>query len=191
MKVTYTKEQLLAKARMLLGFAHSRADCGATQTDGVDVDAIILETLRNWYLNLLRFGTPSMLAPQEIQALTSLPSGTAGGSMITLPQECVRVLSVRLPGWHHSVEAESSERMNDVVSLQLNPYTQSTADTPVAVIDASRKIIYAWPQAAEYGNLSILAAVDNGEDSYTFDDSALTTLPEALEKVKIIDYGTF
>jgi hypothetical protein len=34
-----------------------------------------------------------------------------------------------------------------------------------------------------------MAAADTGEDSFVFDDSALATLPEFLQTVKIVQYA--
>ena len=189
MKVTYTKSRLIAYARRISGFDCLRADCGAERADGVDVDALLGDALRRWYLALLDNGPVGYLAPEELTVVAANEIGVAGGTSMTLPENCRRVLWLRLPGWHHGTVPLAASEADRVVLRQLNPYTASTPSAPVAVLAPSGRSVTAWPAAAEYGTPKVMAAADTGEDSFVFDDSALATLPEFLQTVKIVQYA--
>ncbi len=108
---------------------------------------------------------------------------------MALPENCRRVLWLRLPGWHHGTVPLAASEADRVALRQLNPYTASTPSAPVAVLAPSGRSVTAWPAAAEYGSPKVMAAADTGEDSFVFDDSALATLPEFLQTVKIVQYA--
>ncbi len=189
MRITKTKAEMLLLARRILGFDHLRTDCGATQTDGIDVDTLIEDSLRQWYLDLLDNGPAHHLAPAEIQVTASRPSGIAGGTLLQTGDECRRPLTVRMAGWHHETEVLPPEESERVVGMQMNRYGAATASHPVAVRVPGGRGILAWPDPGEYGTTHITGAVDTGSDVYTMDESALSTLPAWLAQLKITDYG--
>lgn len=191
MQIKKNRQEMLLEARRLLGLEHTRSDCGAAQTDGIDTDALIAASLRQWYLDLLDRGDVRYLAPQKLEITSSRPSGIAGGAVLRLPDECRRALSVRLAGWHHAVAVRPAAEMAAAVHAQLNGYAAATPSRPVAVCGADGRSIYAWPDPAELGSNEIEGAADTGEDLFVMDDSALSTLPQWLSQLKITDYGSF
>lgn len=191
MKSTYTSDELLAHARLLMGFDHVRSDCGVTQTDGIDVNSLISDSLRQWHLNLLDHGDVRLLSPESCTFTAASSPGKVSGTILKPNENCRRLLSVRLAGWHHAVEILPTTKMEQIIRDQLNPYTAATTSHPVAVAAETSNSVYCWPQASEYGSSEITGICDHGPDIFTLDDSALSTLPSWLEKLKITDYGNF
>ncbi len=181
---------MIALARRMLGLGHSRADCNALQTDGIDTDALLEQSLRQWYLALLDKGDAAMTVPREVDAVTANVAPAGGGTHISPPAGCRRITGVLLSGWHHPVEPLDSSHMQRAVARQLNPYTRATASSPVAVRQSDGSIV-AWPVPQQYGSNTILGTVDDGPESYTFGESALSTLATHLQGIKIPDYGSF
>lgn len=189
MIVTKSKEEMIQIGRQILGFEHCRSDCNVVQSDGIDVDSLIGAAIRQWYLQLLDTGEERHLATQPLTVTATQSSGNAGGTVLSLPDGCRRVLTVRLGGWHHAVRPAGVEAFERICGRQLNKYSAAVVDHPNAVMTADGKVV-AWPDGNEYGNTEVYGVVDEGEDSYTFDDSALDTLGTALQTIKIPDYGS-
>lgn len=190
MTVTKTKSEIISLGRRVLGLDHSRTDCYAVQTDGIDADALIELAARNWYLRLLDEADPALVAPRAVNATAARPAGEAAGTRLVLPSECRRVTAVALPGWHHAVKPLPSSEMSAAVSRQLNPFTRATVDTPVAVL-SDAGYICAWPEGTEHGSMAVSGTVDDGAETYTFDEAAVGSLVEAFKTIQIPDYGTF
>lgn len=188
--MTYSEQELIDYGRRVLGFGHIRSDCNLSQTDGVDVDALIADNIRQWYLELLRNGARELLEGTAVAVTASTPLGGAGGARLEVPARCVRVLSVRLKGWHHAVEPLGAAKLEQTMLRQLNPYTAATVRSPVAVASADGSIL-AWPESAEYGSTEVIGAVDPGAGTYTFAEGALQSLAQHLSTLKIIDYASF
>lgn len=188
--MTYTKQQMLSYARARLGLDHLRSDCSAEQTDGIDADSLIEAALRQWYLELLAHGEPEHVSARAVEATASVPSGSSGADQYRLPGCCVRLLSLRLNGWHHAVAPLPPEEMEATIRRQLNSYTAATVRNPVAVMTRDGNVM-AWPGAGQYGPSEFRGAVDDGAALYTFEESALSTLDTYLSKLKITDYASF
>lgn len=184
MKVTLTKAEMLAKARLALGYDHTRTDCGLEQTDGIDVDAVLAGALRQAYLELLDSAPLEALAPEEMDTKASTAPGTPGGAVYSLPESCRRVVSVALGGWHHPVVPLSADRLDAVCLDQLNPYTRATRRDPVAVMAPSGRAVYTWPEADEYGSPHILAVADPGPELYVMDESGINYLMRNAQCVR-------
>ena len=182
MKITLTKAEMLRRRRIAGGLEPHRADCAIEQTDGIDIDAVLELQLRQWYLDLLDKGSVSEVAPSNIAASVEISavSGNPGGTVLTPPEMCRRVFAVKLKGWLRAVEVEPASEAERIIQLQSNPYTAATAAHPVAVATGGASggrasEILAWPAATQA--LTVTAAIDPGEDYYTFDESALASMP--------------
>lgn len=195
MMVVYSSSELIAMVRVWLGLEHTRSDCNAAQTDGVDADAIISTALRTWYLDLLDSGDTRYVCARAVSdAVLKQTAAAPRGMIIDVPEYCRRLLRVRLAGWHHSVYVADSGCMEEAVKRQQNPYTAATSSHPVAVAAAGGRSVYVWPAADEVEKQLVEAAgtCDDGPETYTFDESALALLRQYVVKNVIIpDYGIF
>lgn len=188
--MTYTKTQMIAYARLRMGLDHLRTDCNAEQTDGIDTDKFIETALRQWYLDLLATGNKALVTARPIEVTASVPSGSTGASLYKLPTDCVRLMWLRLNGWHHAVEPLPAQQLELTIARQLNPYSAATVRNPVAVLTTDGKVM-AWPASGEFGKPEFFGAIDDGAAIYTFHEAALAHLDSYLNKLKITDYASF
>lgn len=178
MIVTLTREEMLRRRRIAAGLEPFRTDCTVERTDGIDIDAILAQDMRQAYLRLLDTAPAHLVAVNAVAATTeSLPS-TGKGTLIKLPQTCRRVFTVRLSGWEVAAHVAPASEALRIIAQQLNPYTRATAAAPVACLApgceaGTENAVLAWPAGTR---AQISAAVDPGEDLYTLDESALPTL---------------
>lgn len=161
-----------------------RADCAVEYTDGIDVDRLLEQELRAWYVNLLDTAPPEMLAPENIAGSTSAQAHIVpGAARISLPENCRRVLDIKLKGWSMAVKVLPSEHYQEMVRHQTNPFTASTIASPVAVMapwspDGVSAAVVAWPPGSIQPQVETLTAIcDPGPDKYILDETALATLP--------------
>lgn len=188
--MTYTKQQMIAYARMRLGLDHSLSGCEAEQTDGIDSDRLIGYAVRQWYLDVLAKGEEGAVERRPLDVVVATPSGSTGGERLKLPEKAVRVLTVRLNGWHHAVVPLGPEEMDVTIRRQLNAYSAATVRNPVAVETADGHIM-AWPSGDGYGAPEVYGTIDDGENLYTFGEGALASLDSYLHKIRITDYASF
>jgi len=179
MIVTLSREEMLRCRRIAAGLEHLRTDCDVRVTDGIDVDAMYEQELRQWYLDFLDNGPAHLVAVSDVAA--TLRDGErvpGGGVMISVPPECRRVFSLRLDSWLNAVEVASAEKARDIISRQLNPYTAASPAMPVACLVPGAEAglaggIMAWPA----GKLPhVTAAIDTGPGIYKFDEAAMNTI---------------
>lgn len=173
MKLTLTRSEMLERRRLAGGFEPLRTDCTVEDTAGTDVDALLESQLRQRYLELLDHGDISLLAPVEAVSDTAVEAYADGGSVLTPPASCRRVLSVRLDGWAVDAAVLPESEFVRVAELQRNPYTASTAGTPVAVALGGGRVA-AWPGSATA--LSVRTADDAGPHIYNIDERAIGLL---------------
>ena len=176
---------MLKYRRLSGGLEHLRSDCNIEQSDGISVDNLLEQQVRAWYLNLLDTAPRHLLAPDNISTTVTaslISEGDAGGARITLPAMCRRVFDIQLKGWHRPVEVLPESEVSHVISRQLNQYTAATDSNPIAVfipgeIRGISPQVIAWPTTATPQVLVLTAVLDQGKDSYSFDEAALATLP--------------
>lgn len=108
-------------------------------------ESLYLE-LENATVQVLRRAIPELTYSEATDGSGSSAAVGADSTVITLPADFLRFLSLKLDGWrvtmYHLMRATSKER-----SLQGNPYMQGAAGRPVAVFipRAGGYGIEAWP----------------------------------------------
>lgn len=185
MKVQYTKKEMVALARLTLGFGHSRDDVELVQTDGPDVDSLLAGLTRRWYLWLMDTAPLQMLCVAPVAgAMIAYGNYEGGGTEVTLPAACRRCVSVVFPGWGAEAVPLPPERLDEVTARQLNPYTAATDARPVAVMRGDGRSVHCWPTlpAGRPATIAVRGVADTGEDIYEFDESAMATLAPYLHQ---------
>lgn len=181
MKLTLSRQEMLKRRRLAAGLEPLRTDCTVELTEGLDVDRMLLDGLRKWYLTLLDTAPREMLAPDHIRSNMLYPvEGKAGGVRIMLPAACRRVFDLKLQHWSRPAPVLPRTELDTVVSRQLNPYTAATCDRPVAVYVPGAEgadAVYAWPAGAGAKVETLCGVLDPGEEAYVLDESALALMP--------------
>ncbi len=185
MKTILTMAQAVERARLLLGFDHTREDGDSNQVNGTNVNVLLERLVRQWYLNILDHGEARYVIPAPVEGmLLQADRSPAGAVVLKLPSSCRRAVSVRLPGWARSAEVLPGSELDETVNRQLNPFTAAEADSPVAVMLSEQgKTVACWPPyVSDTGSPSASGIIDTGKETITLDDSALLTLGPFLKK---------
>ena len=171
---TYTHSQMLAIWRSALGLDTPYADCSVEQFVGINVNDLIAQRMRQWYLNLLDTADPALLPTADIAARCTRVARQNNATAITVPDDCRRVLHIRAASWLTPIPPEADTAR---AALLGHPFASPSARRPIAI--ASLRSIIVAP-CAPADALEVVAVVDPGEQYYTLDDSLLVTIPSTL-----------
>lgn len=175
MRVCLSKDEMIRLRRESAGFDISRTDCTIEETDGIEVDALIERELRTSYLALLDEGDRNYVCIENASdAATCFSSVDANFQCVrvSVPEKCRCVTGLCLKGWLTGCDILSANKLEHVISMQLNPYTAATVRRPVAVFaSGDKRTILAWPPGNVRPEVSVLeATVDPGPDFYILDE---------------------
>ena len=166
MKLTLTESDMLEIWRRACAIEPLRLDCTADRTDGPDVDAILVDRMRAWYLDLLDNAPLSKLVQIDCVDSASVSfSPDSGLAVVSAPESCRRIVSVRFSDWNFPVAVIDSP----VPRSASNPFCRRPAafriaPDRIAVIGTS-------------GSLSELKCIlDISDKMYVFDNSALSSI---------------
>lgn len=190
MKISLTKSEIVERLRLIAGLAPLRTDGTIEYTDGIDINAILEERLRAWYLKLLDSGDAIATAAEDISSLAtvSMFDAPAGGTIIKLPRLCRRVFSIQMQGWNRACPILTPDWQDTVIALQQNPFSEAKADRPIAVMGndfnaGSVPSIMVWP----YDNAvtTLIGCMDPGPDHYVLDEAALDGLNDIAKSLNL------
>ncbi len=162
---TLTESEMLQLWKRTCAVEPLRLDCTALRTDGPDVDALLIDRMRRWYLDLLDHGPESAVAVSNASQVATVQTLSDGRALIKGPDGCRRILSVMFSDWDFPVKVrELPERQGP-----RNPYLRR----PEAYrIDGARIAV-----CGARGTLSELrCVVDISNKVYIFDDSAIDSI---------------
>lgn len=162
---TLTESEMLQLWKRHRAVEPLRLDCTALRTDGPDVDSLLKEEMRQWYLNLLDNGPESAVISTNAAQTATIQTLTDGRVLILGPEGCRRILSVMYSDWDFPVKVMPlPERQGP-----RNPYCRR----PAAYRIDRRHIAVTGAR----GTLRDLqCVVDISDKVYLFDDSALENI---------------
>lgn len=162
MTSTLTKSEMLSLWKRIRAVEPLRLDCTALRTDGPDVDAILTDEMRAWYLDMLDHGPESALVPCDVTKTATIETLSEGRTLISAPQGCRRILSVWFSDWDYPVKVTPlPENQGPRNPYCRRPHAFSLGPDRVAVTGAR-------------GTLKELkCALDISDQVYIFDDSAI------------------
>lgn len=165
--------------RNAAGLEPLRVDCTVERVDGIAIDAVIEPRMRAWYLHLLDTAPPAMLPVSDVaQAIRLEPAGASGAATAQLPGQVRRLLELRLGSWRsHAVPCIPQEQPRRH-RLALNPYSAPGAAHPLCTL--SGRCIRVMPFSAGDEAVYATAVTDPGPETYTLDESLLSTIPTEI-----------
>lgn len=185
MKITLTKDEMLAQWRLRAAIDPSRTDCQITaEYDGLDLDALLLARIDQWYDRLLNTAPLQYLCVDTVDekdiVASALPQD--GRQSYLLPGGIVRLVGIR---WQSGIETDifdcrhpekASPQALKAVKGLLNPYTAPEEHRPLAVLAADGRNLEIW--GVPERPMQALTAVTRPQNgTYTMDDSALALMP--------------
>lgn len=173
-----TNSELLDYRLQMAGYEPANLDFTIERTDGINVDAIVANRLRRWYVEQLHTAPLCYLPVEDVAAEAAVTPGKIPNScIVTLPDGCLRPQSISFEGWTSEVTVLPEEQYHNIVRAQDNQYLRASADYPVAALCPGRpRSIIAFPTSG--GKLTSLIAVkDPGDNIYILDETLLNHLP--------------
>ena len=113
MKLSLTESDMLKIWRRACVIEPLRLDCTADRTDGPDVDAILVDRMRAWYLDLLDNAPLSKLVQIDCVDSASVSFPDSGLAVVSAPESCRRIVSVRFSDWDFPVMVSDSAQLFD------------------------------------------------------------------------------
>ena len=180
LKLTENEMLELWKTRMQL--LPARRDCVIEREDGIDIDAVLLFDIREWYAGLLTTGRVDWLPVDDLRNEVRCEVDDEGVVTAALPTACVRPVEWRLSGWERSVtrfyRPDSYEAL-----CQRNIYMRGDAVMPVAVLHDDRLVLYSLDPGTASAEVSQARCVALGEDgTYRFSEAALPTIEDFIAR---------
>lgn len=172
MKITLDTSQMLERWRLARGLVPLRGDCAITRHDGVDADSLLIADMRRWYLDLLDTAPVGLLAPEDISDDVSVNVGDDGVASLSLPENCRRVIEIRLTQWMQPAIIVSDHDAR-LAQLQSSPYSHGGCYRPVAVADGRRLRLYSVDPEKEVSVASCIAVVEPADGTFKLDERAL------------------
>ncbi|MDE6397486.1 MAG: hypothetical protein K2K84_09455 [Muribaculaceae bacterium] len=182
MIITLSDNQMLGKWRRGALLEPALADCSVERFDGLQVDPVLRQAMRTWYLGLLREGNPAMLKVTDISDRAGLrPEGT-GRWRVTVPADTVRILELTIEGQPWPVRTLDVNRETDrrAIAALGNRYCRMSF---TAVIGADRQWTLTGPPLESPGIASCRAITDPGDEIYVLDERLLDEIPARAREI--------
>ena len=169
MIVTLSRRQMIDRWMLMKGFGPMRADASVVRSDGLDLEALFEAEARAWYLGMLDTAPPHLVAAEDISDRVTLTVEADSTAFIELPDDCRRVVSLRLEGWRNDALIVAPDSVE--ARRQDNELTRGGVWRPVAVLDVGRRLSTRSLPPGPKRIASLVAVTDGGSDVYRFDES--------------------
>lgn len=100
----------------------------------------------------------------DVDSPTVVAIGATGGGSITLPSDFLRLVRVRVDGWHRAVMTPLSEDSEEYLQLYDSNGAAATIDRPqAALIERSTKKLEVWPKGSGSTSYTYVASTSGAE----------------------------
>ena len=174
MKLNLNKAEMLAQWMLRRHLEPVRADCRVERSDSVDLERVCAAEMRAWYLELLATAPAALLSPRDVAGEAEAEASADGYSVeVWLPENVVRPLSVRLAGWHRGAVVRLPGGADE--RRCASRFGAGGIAEPVAFLEPDGRLrLFSRPSLRRAPVVEYLeAAVDTGEELYSFDERAL------------------
>jgi len=177
--MTYTEDELLRLWMLRRGLEPLRADAAVTRTDGIDLERLERVAMKTWYLDMLDTAPLEMLETDDITASVVVKPLTDGSVVMTLPDNCVRVVEVKLAGWERPATL-ISDTGHPLALRQHNPMTRAGICHPVAVAEGRGCLrLYSLRNGIVPQAERVLAVTEPPQGYYRLNPRAVGMIPAA------------
>ncbi|MBR6490546.1 MAG: hypothetical protein IKT03_08445 [Muribaculaceae bacterium] len=170
-----TESEMLDLWKQVMHLETPRRDCTVEWDDGIDLDALLLTHIKQWYAHQLN-NAPIQLLPIEDLA-TQVSLTTRDGIVVaTVPDQSVRPVEWKLAEWKRSV-TEFLDPFSHEAMLQLNEWTRGGACNP-AIIDYGFQMLMMSSTNSTPQLERARCVVRPSDGSYQFHSVLLSTIPK-------------
>lgn len=175
--------EMLEEWKIRKGFYPGLRGCFVERDDGVDTDSILTREMSGWYARLLSEAPAELLPVADVGERCEVTVDKRLTATISLPGDCVRVLSVKMPSWTRCVtriEPEGSEPAR----RQENEWLCGRREHPVCVAESTGRVrAYSVATTDETRVAELLAVCQPMSGDYVFSERAWNFFPEYFNPV--------
>lgn len=171
-----THNEMLSRWMLHCGYEPLRADATVVRADGIDLERLMGQQMRSWYLDLLDTAPREMLVTENVALTLTVESRPDGSALITLPEDCRRIFSIRLEGWTR--EAQITTPDTPLGRRQANPLLRAGCDSPVAVDNGRQWRLYSPPPSRPVVVADAIGVMRPEAGVYRLDERALSLIPD-------------
>ena len=163
----YTQKEMLEEWKLRSGYFQTRTDCELVRDDGIDLDRLLQAEIDSRYEHLLSCGPMEMVPVMEIagDCIASVDGNLA--VTVVLPEDCVRVVELALPGWKRSV-MRFLHGSDAKAVMQRNEWLCGGAENPVCVVEHRCIRAYSAVSENEFKPVKVLAVCRPVPGTYLF-----------------------
>ena len=99
MMISLDEEDMLELWKTRLRLLPARRDCVIERDDGIDIDQVLLQDIKEWYAWLLWHGNVAWLPVEDVSNDVMAQIDDEGVVTVSLPSQCVRPVEWKLGGW--------------------------------------------------------------------------------------------
>ena len=170
-----TESEMLDLWKQVMRLETPRRDCAVEWDDGIDLDALLLTHIKQWYAHQLNTAPAKLLPIEDVAAQVSLTT-SHGIVVATPPERCVRPIEWKLAEWQRSV-TEFLDPCSHEAMLQLNEWTRGGVSDP-AIIDYGFQLLMMSTTSNTPQLERARCVVRPTDGSYQFHSDLLSTIPE-------------
>ena len=133
-------DDLVAEVRVTLDENAVQSPYIVANADNLELDGIIRAKIPEAARDVTETASVELLEPVPMGTTVSTREG---GGVLSIPDDFLRLVSLRMKGWNRSVTVAAAEG-SDIDRMQRNKYTRGTATKPVCVLshdDSGKKIL--------------------------------------------------
>lgn len=177
MKTTLSQPEMLRQWRLRRLYEPLRNDCAVTRTDGIDLDAILLTEMENWYRGLLLTAPADLLVTDDIASSAAMTADSDRTVTIPLDADICRVVEVRLSSWSRPATVIIDPCCPLALS-QRHRFTRGGASQPVVLFMPGQLTLFCVPPRSRLTSLIVVRRPQEG--TYALDTAALALITPCL-----------
>lgn len=181
-----TEDEMLELWKSRFRLLPARRDCTIEREDGIDIDAVLLTDIREWYAGLLLKGDVEMLPVEDLSKELFADVSTDGVVTVPLPACCVRPVEWHVEGWERSVTRFYHPSTVEA-RCQNNFYLRGDTYNPAAVIFEDRLVLYSVKPGVDALVDKALCVVRPAGGHYKFNEAALATIWDYAKRYGFAD----
>ncbi|MDO4510392.1 MAG: hypothetical protein Q4B68_01065 [Bacteroidales bacterium] len=172
-----SEREMLDLWKTMMHLQPVRRECTIEREDGVDVDALLLIRIRQWYAALLQSAPEGVVPVEDVKDRVRLEVASNGVVTAVIPPECVRPVEWKLTAWEKSVTLFLEPGVPEEAYLH-NEWTRPCTCNPAAVDYGNRLLLFSQPAGEQPSLATARCVVRPADGTYVFHASALSSAGE-------------
>lgn len=180
MMLNLTEQEMLDMWKLRIGLTQARRDCTVEREDGIDVDALLLSDIRQWYAHTLASAPTHLLPVEDVAGSVFADIATDGSITVELPDNCVRPLCWHVEGWECDVTTFHSP--DSLIAMQQSvKWLRGNEARPIAVLHDSVLKLYSVTPGFGGDIDKALCVVRPADGSYQFGSELISTFTTSID----------